>query len=270
MFNFPKTPREPDFQYETNLLKSVTFQFKYQSNDSIVNSQDFLKEKLGMKFPNIKPIARGEFKIEFKDKTPILQQSLDPMGGGFELRTENNHQVALITNDSVVVTILDGAYSNFSKVFDDVVNDIFPIFHKFKIDSFNRLAIRKINLIEFESKKDSEITQALPAVFNNTLIDNILFFPCQNFLKTGVTKSIFRNGNYQLNISYGLLEKPLHVKHGQIMLDIDLFKTDEEISLDEVSGIMNDINGEIFNIFSWSIKESFLKDLCSTEKVING
>lgn len=50
MFNFPKIPRVPDFQFKTNMLKSVTFQFRYPQNDSIVSKQDYLKEELGGDF----------------------------------------------------------------------------------------------------------------------------------------------------------------------------------------------------------------------------
>lgn len=269
MFNFPKVPRESDFQYKTNLLKSVTFHFQYPRNDSIVPNQKFLKEELGKKFSNIKTIVKGEFTFGVGEKTQLFQQATSATEG-LEFRTQNDYKVIAFTGDSFIITILGEAYSNYNRMFMEVQNDIFPLFDKLGIDSFNRLAIRKINLTGFDVKEGSLPSQALPIVFNKSLVDNIMFLPCHGLIETGVTTSTFRNGNYRLNLSYGLLKKTPKVEHNQIVLDIDLFKTEVMTSLKDVPQIMNDINTEIFNIFNWVIQESFLQSLGTIGNVADG
>lgn len=154
-------------------------------------------------------------------------------------------------------------------MFKEIESVFSPLFNKFGIDSFNRLAIRKINVTMFDVKDESLPSQALPMVFNNPLVDNIMFLPCHGFIDTGVTTSTFRNGDYQLNLCYGLLKKTPSVEHNQIILDIDIFKIEAMTTLEDMPQVMNDINTEIFNIFNWSINESFLQDLCNTDKTIN-
>ena len=143
------------------------------------------------------------------------------------------------------------------------------MFNKFEIGSFNRLAIRKINLTGFDVKDDFLPSQALPIVFNKSLVDNFMYLPCNDFLNTGVTTSTFRNGDYQLNLCYGLLKKTPSVEHNQIVLDIDLFKTETMTSFEDMPQVMNAINNEIFNIFNWVIQKSFLQSLGTLEYVAN-
>lgn len=268
MFNFPKISREPGFQFETNLLKSVTFQFGYPQNESIVHDQEYLKEKLIEEYPNIKTIVKGEFTFGVGEKTKLFQQSKSSTAG-LEFRTQNNFKVVSFTGDSLTITILGEAYSNYNQMFKEIKTDFFPLFDKLKINSFNRLAIRKINLTGFDIKEGSLPSQVLPIVFNKSLIDNIMFLPCHNFINTGITTSTFRNGDYQLNLSYGLLKKTSDTEHDQIVLDIDLFKTEATTTLEDVPQVMNDINTEIFNIFNWVIQKSFLQSLGTIEKVAN-
>ena len=269
MFNFPKVTREPAFQYKPNMLKSVTFQFKYPRNDSIVSEHDYLKEELGKKFPNIKTIVKGEFTFGVGEKTQLFQKSTSSTEG-LEFRTQNDYKVVAFTGDSLTITILGEAYSNFSQIFKEIETDFLPLFNKFGIDSFDRLAIRKINLTGFDTKEGSLPSQALPIIFNKSLVDNILFLPCHGFIDTGITTSEFRNGDYRLYLSYGLLKKTPEVEHNQIVLDIDLFKTEATTSLEDAPQIMHDINAEIFNIFNWVIQESFLQSLGTIENVTNG
>ena len=126
MFNFPKVPREPDFQYKTNMLKSVTFQFKYPQNSLIVSEQDYLKEELGKKFPNIKTIVKGEFTIGVDEKTQLFQKSKSSTEG-LEFRTQNDYKVVAFTGDSLTITILGEAYSNYIQMFKEIYTDFFPI-----------------------------------------------------------------------------------------------------------------------------------------------
>jgi len=269
MFNFPKIPREPGFQFKTNLLKSVTFQFGYPQNESIVRDQNYLREQLEGKFPNIKTLVKGEFTFGVSEKTQLFQQSKSSTAGS-EFRTQNDYKVVSFTGDSLIITILGEAYSNYNQMLQEIETDFFPLFDKFGIDSFNRLAIRKINLTGFDIKEGSLPSQVLPIVFNKSLIDNIMFLPCHSFINTGITTSTFRNGDYQLNLSYGLLKKTPKVEHDQIVLDIDLFKTEAITSITDVPKVMDGINAEIFNIFNWVIQKSFLHSLGIIENVANG
>ncbi|MEW6381719.1 MAG: TIGR04255 family protein [bacterium] len=163
MFNFPKVKKEPEFQYKTNFLKSVIFQFQYPENNSVTNNKELWKKALENKYPNIKAIFHSKVKFELKpdNKTSLLQQPQNT-ARGFEFRKKDNSIVIAFTNDSFTVTILGVAYSNFNRMFNEVKNDFFPLFKQAGISSFNRVAIRKINLFGFDQENDSNSPQIYP------------------------------------------------------------------------------------------------------------
>ncbi len=258
MFNFPKIERSPGFQYKTNFLKTVVLHFKYPANKSVAEHVEIWEDKLKENFPNRKPLLKGEIHIDMTDNTPLIQKT-KTIAEGSEFKTKDNNTVIAFTNDFFSITILGEAYSNFNNTFENIKTNFFPLFKKAGINVFERLAIRKVNLFTFLSAKDSKPTGVLPMVFNNSIIDNILFFPCQDNLDSGITKLAFNKEDYHLNLIYGLLKGNTNLK--QFVLDIDLFKLTADIPIDSVPEIMESINNEIFNIFNWAIQKSLLENL---------
>jgi len=259
MFGFPKIERTSDFQYKTSFLKSVVFQFSYATNSSIVENTVIRQDALKSKFPNTKPVFKGEAHI-VSDKTPLIQKTKST-AEGIEFRTKDNNIVIAFTNDFLTISMLGDVYSNFYDTFKNIRDDFFPLLEKAGVSLFERLAIRKVNLFTFSIENESKPSEALPIVFNNSLVDNILFLPCQNYLDSGVMKFTFSKEEYHLNLICGLLKKQPDTNVNQLVLDIDIFKSGGTTSIDNAPKVMENINSEIFNIFNWALRESMLEKL---------
>ena len=193
MFNFPQIAKKSDFAYNSNLLKSVTFQFRFNPSDSIVKSEKLIRRSFKKEFPNIKPLMQGEIRFDLtgsEDKTPILQKATSSQSG-FELRTSDGNKVLTITNDTIGLSIPGGAYLNFKESFEGVLSDILTLLKKLKINSLTRVAIRKINFVAFNIGDGESLAQSLPEIFNESLVNNISYFPSSNFLEGGITNLSF-------------------------------------------------------------------------------
>ncbi len=262
MFNFPEVAKDSDFKFNNNLLKSVTYQFSYSPNEKINESEEFIKKSLEDKYSNIQALMQGKISInvnEKEQKTPILQQASSR--AGFELRTQNNTKVLNIKSDTCTLTIAGEAYQNFKEVLLEVETGLLPVLKQLGVDSFNRVAIRKVNLIGFSHDDSSAASQSLPLIFNASFVNNIMYLPSNQYLDAGLSNLSFINDPYQLIINYGLLRKAEGDSHRQALLDIDLFKKNEETSIDDIRSVMGDINQEIFNIFNWSLQKTLLESL---------
>ena len=125
------------------------------------------------------------------------------------------------------------------------------------IKEFNRVAIRKINIIEFSppSGNKSESMNFLPIVFNNALIENLLVFPRRDIINQGLTNLHYDAGNDQMNFQYGLLPANQKTKRPSVMLDIDIYNVEPKFQVKNLESKLNSINQEIFNIFNWAIGE---------------
>ena len=129
------------------------------------------------------------------------------------------------------------------------------------VNSYSRVAIRKVNIIGFGITEGSTAADALPHFFNSSLVENFSFFPCNEYANKNLVHVAYKNIPYQLNMAYGLLEKVNIEATDQLLLDIDLFKINDVTSSGKVGDVMKDINDEIFNIFAWSINKNIINSL---------
>lgn len=254
MFNFPKIERKEGFRYKNNFLKTVVFQVKFNPIDQVVNSTSELKKSLLEYFLNDKAIVKFEGSLNLEQRTPILQ-SAKSTTQGIEFTTTNADNVLSITEDSITLTILGTAYENFDsaiKRFESFLNKITKII---KIESTNRIAIRKINIIQVNIDSNANKSTLTQAVYNNALTHNLIDIPSHQYLDSTVITSRYADSNFYLNLIYGLL--PLQSNNPnerQFLLDIDLFN-ESQVKLDNTMPIFNRINEEIFNIFNWSFQD---------------
>ncbi len=262
MFNFPVIERKPDFKFKNNLLQTVTFQVKYSSNASLVSEEDFWKKSLLKNYPNVRKLmqVKSAIQFEFPEKTPIIHPPKSK-ASGFEFRSQDSNKIITIAEDAFTFTVKGDAYSNFQTIYTQFDELFIPLLVEKGSNSYSRVAIRKINIIGFGVTEESTVADALPHFLNSSLVENFSFFPCNEYVDKNLIHSIYKNLPYQLNFIYGLLEKSAPEVSYRLLLDIDLFKANSETSSDEIRGVMKDINGEIFNIFNWSINENFLNSL---------
>lgn len=253
MFGFPKTIRTTELK--KNFLKSATFQINYPLNHQIIDNEGLLREKLDKRFPNRKEIIIGETRIQFTPKnTPVLE-STKSATGGFEFRTQDNNKILAITKDALTYTIFGTAYTNFEYTAAEIQDELIPLLLELKILSFNRIAIRKINILEIDASSPIPSPQILSMIFNEPLIENFLFLPNANFIDSGVSNVTLSKDIYRLNLKYGILPQRDNKTLRQVVLDIDLFSLPNELQTNKVIEEFQTINDEIFNIFVWAIKD---------------
>jgi len=252
MFGFPIAIKPQAGQFKRNLLKSVTFQLKFDRSEDAVACFKASRETLKNKLPITNPISQNFAEIRFeKDKTPIIQTASSP-NHGYEFKTEDNNKTLIITEDTLSYTISGPLYQNFLVAVSEIKQDFFPILQECNVLRFNRIAIRKINLIEPVDhpyvNKD-----LLFAVFHDQLVKSFTYFPDIEEVVSGVTNVTMENTDRRLNISYGLIS-PLHKNDKpRALLDIDLFLVNQKVELNSIKSIWQEINDEIFNIFNWAI-----------------
>ncbi len=256
MFEFPKFEKPKGFQYKHNFLKSVIFQVKYPIANKVVDSIPLIKGNVGKFFKNFGEIFKSEVGFKFDEKTPILQ-STKSSTQGIEFRADNGHKVLAITEDSITYTIFGPSYSNFENTihelelyFSNVLNDTLGI------KTLNRIAIRKINIIELELLQQLKTNEIIQAVFNKSLVDSLNYMPCINYLTYHISNNIYKRNTYQLNLNYGLIPNQNETSKRQFVLDIDLFNFKSDFISSNLITEFQIINDEIFNIFNWSLLDS--------------
>ncbi len=262
MFGFPKANRPEGDQFKKNLLKSVIFQLNFGRNPEVVTGFKGKRETLKVKFPITNSIEQKFAQVRFeKDKTPIVQTARSP-NHGYEFKTEDNNKTLVITEDTLSYTISGPIYQNFPGAIFEIKNNFFPILAECNVVNFNRVAIRKINLIEPIDLRNTNKDLLLMA-FNKDLVHNITFFPDITWIASGISNVTMEKTDKRLNIVYGLLAPSQKKTNKQILLDIDLFFCNQDFALDTLEQKWTEINDEIFNIFNWAISSDLKADLLS-------
>ncbi len=253
MFGFPKTTKTPGFRYKRNLLKTVIFQVKFSQSDAVLNKADYVTEVLTPTFPNRKEVFRGEAVFSVGAKTPVLQ-SAKSAAQGFEFRSNDGQKVVALTSDALTYTVFGTSYSSFEEAISEIEKLFFPILEKLEILTFNRVAIRKINVVDVELK-DGPTASVLPVVFSNPAVEHLMFFPKQETVESGLTTVTLRQEPYQFNIHYGLLPRQAKAAGRQLVLDLDLFSNLEKVELKSLRSEWSSINDEIFDAFCWLTRD---------------
>lgn len=261
MFGFPKADRKDVGSFAKNYLKTVIFQVKFQPTDLVIKNKGAIIDLYKDLFPRSNDSFQSGFQISLKqDQTPILNP-MSKENQGFELRSADGQKILSFTKDVISYTISGKEYKNFENILRDfdLLNQIFDMC---EIKSFNRVAIRKLNVIDFSIPVNQEATpmDILSMVLNSELLNNLPYFPSAEHVQQNIHSLNYVNKEDHLNLRYGLIVPRMESKKGQILIDIDLFKTGKT----ERNKLLTDfeaINLEIFNIFNWALSEEALNGL---------
>lgn len=103
-----------------------------------------------------------------------------------------------------------------------------------QIDSYTRVAIRKINLYEFrETPLGASAIDFLPVVFKQGLVEGLpAAFPSHNLTRAALQRLELADGARQLEIAYSLTPQEKRENesiHRIGTLDIDIFRTHSSI-----------------------------------------
>ena len=264
MFGFPVAPRPSGFQLQQNLLRTVVFQIKFPPIADVVARQAELQAALQEDFPRIQEVKYQDVSVAFVDQTPIVsaQQSNTE---ALEFQSEDQQMIFSVKNDELSLTILGTRYLNFEAVQQDLQRSIYRVAQLFGLTTLTRTAIRKINLINFQSGQQPFSTEAIyRSVFNNFLTLSAAAVPAAPYMLSGISNYRYHHGTHRLNLVYGLLPEPAADGARQFVLDIDLANTASTQSYEEVTADFAALNAEVFNVFSWSINQSLVELLNST------
>lgn len=155
MFNFPKIDREKSFKYSKNFLKTIIIQVKFPQKDNIENFESHLDAILLESHPNKKNIMSGELHMKI-EKTPILMSN-SSAAKGYEYRSNDGNSIYSIVNDIISLSIAGSNYSNFNEAFNEFYNNCKALNTEINITELNRIAIRKINIFEYEIDRKSVV-----------------------------------------------------------------------------------------------------------------
>ena len=256
MFGFEK--KNPS-SFKRNFLRTVIFQVKFSENQSIENNKNEIIEMFRSNFPKRLSMIGDGFEIIFdRNKTPLVQKFQDQKG--VELRSIDGKKALSINSSSFTYTVAGNVYKNYNELKSDLsLLDVF--FKKFNIATLNRVAIRKLNVVDFKAGKNP--ISGLKHLINQDLLANLSYFPSNDKVSQNVQTVNYIQNPFQLNLKYGmnLLPKANSGDNfGQVIIDIDLFRIGE-MSYQNLFEVTDQINQEIFDVFNWVISENALKIL---------
>lgn len=256
MFGFPKTDRAIIGQFKDNFLRSCVFQIKYPKNESILLKENYILDVFGSTLPRKNEIKGKNLQVAFTEShTPIFQSFSTDMSG-LEMKSNDGLKVLTVTDDTITYTISGKAYKNFDTISLEL-RQIEDIIRHNNIDFLTRIAIRKINILDFRyDSLEASPMDIVKMILNPALVHGISYFPNINFITQNVNTVSYSNQENNLNIVYGLVNQLIsNENQGQIVIDIDLFK-EGILNENSVTNCFTEINGEIFNIFNWAISEN--------------
>lgn len=258
MFGFPQYSRPANFHFNKNFLRSVTIQVKFPKNDVITSQKETWIKVLSAKFPNVQELQTGAIEIKnINNKTQFSQKDLGL--SGFLFQTKDGLKSINISESFIVINTDGNQYTNIEGLWNDVEKEISEILGSCGIKELEWISIRKINVIQFELKEDSNALKGISAVFNHALVSNFLSIPGNDYLNSGISNVALKNKTQNLNLTLGLVPSQDMAKN--LLLDIDLFFNDAAYPVEDIKKNLFQINQEIFNIFNWCLQDKTLEQL---------
>ena len=260
MFGFTPISRTSEFKYKRNLIQSAIFQLCYPTTEAPVCRQDDIARLLSDHFPKRLQIAQGQISFPADSgRTPTTPLTSSVIG--LEFHSTDESRVLSITKDAVVYTVPGLAYTNHHEIVSEIEQLIPQLFSICEITGISRVSTRKINLIQYISKTEINPLDTIQKVFNKSLAQNLSSLPASNFLAHSVANLSFVDGLNQLNLVYGLLPPVVGPNTRKVVLDIDMLVATDVLPLSKIADTFRLINSEIFNIFRWSLNDTFVTKL---------
>ena len=258
MFEFPSINRSLIKEYKGNFLRSVALQIKYPKSIDIASDKEHVSSLFKTILPRINDTKTSSLQISFNqdDKTPVLQP-VSSNSLGFEMKSNDGAKILTVLEDTLSYSIAGSVYENFNQIQNEILI-ISNIIKKNNIEVLSRVAIRKINIVDFSLEGNDKVSplDVAKMILNPKLLNGIDSFPKTSSIVQNVNTINYSEGENRLNLIYGLLKpSELDSKNGQVVIDIDLFK-ESSLSSDSLVEYFTEINDEIFNVFNWCISEN--------------
>ena len=252
VFDFPHVERKT---FNRNFLRTIIFQVSYDEMTDLFEKKSAITSIFKDKFPRVDDKITNGVQIVFSnDKTPLLRNVEDKNTGmSLEFKTLDGQKVLSIERTQLTYTVSNKGYSNFESIVDEL-SGVLDFFTLCGISNVNKVAIRKINLIDF--KVIGNPTDTLAQLISPDLLANLNYIPNSKYIKQNVQTINYQLDNNRLNIKYGLNIPPiLNSEIAQVIIDIDLINTDK-IESNYIFISATEINNEIYDIFNWTVSDN--------------
>lgn len=260
MFGFPKVQRAVGTHFKSNFLQSVVFQVRYPQIDASSKKADILPIISDL-LPNCEDIVEAKFEVPAINKTNIhLKPIIESTIQGFTVFAKDGSKKLDITSEALTYTIAGKSYSSFSNFISEFHEPFVQISELLGITAFNRIAIRKTNVLQYNLQGGQTTSaQALNLIFNNALVDNLQKIPSSEKIIRSIFNINFQDENKHLILNYGLL--PTAVSSENALLDIDVFFDSNEYPVRDYQEYLKLINDTIYDIFIWSLQPDTIESL---------
>lgn len=253
MFGFPEVGHR---KFKKNFLKTVIFDIQFDQCVGLKDKSKEIGELFKDNFPRFSPGQEKGIEILIgKGNTNFNETN---SGHNISLKSNDGQRIINISEKKLSLVVGGNSYESFENLMEDF-EKVISFLGMCNISYVKRLAIRKINIVEFKNLGNP--SEILAYLLNPLLINHINEFPNVELINHSIQSVNYNDGNNYLNIKYGLNMPPqMKSERGQLVIDIDLFKQDQ-IDTPNILPISNEINLEIFNIFNWLINETAKNDI---------
>lgn len=249
IFGFPEVPH---VQFKTNFLKVVVFQVQFNKINNFKDRKTEIIESFKDIFPRIGTPQSG-IEISFSNtQTPIVQHVKNDET--LELKSLNGQRTLNISHSSIALNVTGKEYQSYEHLKQDIQR-VIGFLTTFEVKDVNRIAIRKINVLDFKYQ-DNNASQVLGSLVNVNLLGNLDYYPAKESMKQNIHTLVYSKNGYNFNVKYGINIPPLPGL-GQLILDFDLFCISKK-PVNDIINISDDINQEIYNAFNWIATENLL------------
>ncbi|MGR3302460.1 MAG: TIGR04255 family protein [Candidatus Scalindua sp.] len=255
MFGFPEAERSGIESHKRHYLNSVIFQVKFNKTDEIDKNKEEITSIFKDLFPRVHKTKREGIRISIAGNKTSIVQPVSHESFGFEVKSTDGQNIISFGREDITLIISGGVYKDYNNICDKIPL-LIRVFGLCEIISLNRVAIRKLNTIDFEIAEGSKTSpiEIADMLLNPNLLISSAYLPQPENIQQNIQTINYTKNYYRLNLRYGLIVSEVNAQKGQILIDIDLFRVDD-VSVDSLESVSTEINREIFNIFSWAISE---------------
>lgn len=253
MFGFQNVKRE---RFKSSFLRKVFIDIEFPQVNNIKDKSAEIKTLFSDEFPRFNLGKDKGFQISIDNNKTDFRHLEE--NDNIVLKSLDGQKEILLTCNSLKLSIEGKTYSSYEESIQYLFLKINTVFGILEISKILKSSIRKINLIEF-GYDDKIPNGILDALLNKALVYNDDAFPDMGKIDLNIHNVNFKDGNYTLNLKYGMntltnLDKNL----GQLLIDLEIIASNiiESNDLPKEITLLND---ELYNVFSWVINDDAKK-----------
>lgn len=253
MFGFQNVKRE---RFKSSFLRKVFIYIEFPQVNNIRDKSAEIKTLFADEFPRFNLGKDKGFQISIDNNKTDFRHLEE--NDNILLKSSDGQKEILLTCNSLKLSIEGKTYSSYEESIQYLFLKFKSLLNILEINKILKSSIRKINLIEF-AYDDKIPNGILDALLNKALVYNDDAFPDMGKIDLNIHNVNFKDGNYTLNLKYGMNTLPnLDKNLGQLLVDLEIVSGNiiESNDLPKEISLLND---ELYNVFSWVINDNAKK-----------